>query len=402
MQRYTCPWTFATLLALLTLPTPPSLGAATNELRVIDPAGVTGFTALVIPPDGRPVIAYQAGVSGLRVARCPDPTCFLTATITTVDATPHAGAYAAIAVGADGRPVLRYLRSDSTVQVLHCGNLACSDGNTITPLGSGDLWEGWGGIAIAADGLPVITFMASNRDLVVAKCNVANCASFATTVIDQGGYAAIAQGPGGTPILSYLSDLDVNDFVRCGTTGCTSGNTFGSVFSQWGWAGYRAIVRSTSGNPVISVYHNWDPDPNTVAIAGCIDFNCSAISGDGFPQGVDTGGTNDPGPAPLAIGSDGHPIVVYWQDAAGDLKLARCRNSLCSTGVEPPVVVDGVGNVGRHSSLAVGHDGLPIMSYLDATNGALKVAHCGTVGCNEVHVGAFEDGGFGGWSVVVP
>ena len=35
----------------------------------------------------------------------------------------------------------------------------------------------------------------------------------------------------------------------------------------------------------------------------------------------------------------------------------------------------GVGN----SSIAVGADGLPVVSYVDVTTGGLKVAHCGTL-----------------------
>ena len=37
--------------------------------------------------------------------------------------------------------------------------------------------------------------------------------------------------------------------------------------------------------------------------------------------------------------------------------------------------------VGTHNSIAIGTDGLPIISYHDETNGDLKVAHCETRTC---------------------
>lgn len=44
-------------------------------------------------------------------------------------------------------------------------------------------------------------------------------------------------------------------------------------------------------------------------------------------------------------------------------------------------IVDSSGDVGRGSDVAYGPDGLALISYLDATNGALKVAHCNDVAC---------------------
>ena len=39
-------------------------------------------------------------------------------------------------------------------------------------------------------------------------------------------------------------------------------------------------------------------------------------------------------------------------------------------------VVDSAGEVGRGSDVAYGPDRLALISYVDSTNGALKVAHC--------------------------
>lgn len=51
----------------------------------------------------------------------------------------------------------------------------------------------------------------------------------------------------------------------------------------------------------------------------------------------------------------------------------------------PPVIStldDPANSVGQHTSIAIGTDGLPVISYLDGTDGALKVVKCFKPGCN--------------------
>ena len=77
----------------------------------------------------------------------------------------------------------------------------------------------------------------------------------------------------------------------------------------------------------------------------------------------------------LAIGRDGFPLVSYlFQTTGGDLKVARCSDLACSAATFQ--VVDGPESVGFYSSVAIGRDDLPIISYFDETNFDLKVAHC--------------------------
>ena len=44
--------------------------------------------------------------------------------------------------------------------------------------------------------------------------------------------------------------------------------------------------------------------------------------------------------------------------------------------------LDSAGDVGFDTSITVGVDGLGLISYLDATNNDLKVAHCVDVACS--------------------
>jgi len=41
-----------------------------------------------------------------------------------------------------------------------------------------------------------------------------------------------------------------------------------------------------------------------------------------------------------------------------------------------------MGDVGRHCCIAIGSDTFPVISYLDATKGNLKVVHCTSVNCS--------------------
>ena len=59
--------------------------------------------------------------------------------------------------------------------------------------------------------------------------------------------------------------------------------------------------------------------------------------------------------------------------------MARCTTGECSAITAN--TVDDVGQVGRFSSITVGADGLPLISYNDLGNADLKVLACGNVAC---------------------
>jgi hypothetical protein len=83
----------------------------------------------------------------------------------------------------------------------------------------------------------------------------------------------------------------------------------------------------------------------------------------------------------VAIGVDGNPVVSYYDATAGDLVLAKCNDPRCSDGGETISTVDTDGDVGQFSSVAIGVDGNPVISYFDLSNGALKVARCNDPAC---------------------
>lgn len=72
------------------------------------------------------------------------------------------------------------------------------------------------------------------------------------------------------------------------------------------------------------------------------------------------------------------PIGQYFRGIAGDGSVV-CEPM---PGVPAITTVDDAANeVGLYTSIAIGADGLPVISYYDASAHALKVAKCGTRSC---------------------
>ncbi len=81
----------------------------------------------------------------------------------------------------------------------------------------------------------------------------------------------------------------------------------------------------------------------------------------------------------IAIGADGLGLISYYDVSNGDLKVAHCIDARC-TGATLSTI-DAGGDVGQYTSIAIGADGLGLISYYDVTNANLRVAHCDNLAC---------------------
>ena len=97
----------------------------------------------------------------------------------------------------------------------------------------------------------------------------------------------------------------------------------------------------------------------------------------------------------IAIGANGLPIISYQDNSNSDLRVAACADLACSTATL--TTVDATGSTGFYSSIAIGTDGRPIISYYDASNGALRVAACADVSCSSATKTTVDAPGLAGW-----
>ncbi len=93
----------------------------------------------------------------------------------------------------------------------------------------------------------------------------------------------------------------------------------------------------------------------------------------------------------LAIGAAGLPYVSYYDDTNDNLKLVRCVVADCSS-VQAPITIDSTGDVGRHSSIAIGTNGFPVIAYQNTTNGRLRYVVCITANCLSLTGGTLDNG----------
>ena len=93
----------------------------------------------------------------------------------------------------------------------------------------------------------------------------------------------------------------------------------------------------------------------------------------------------------ITIGSDGLPVISYFDFTNDDIKVAHCGNITCASATLS--IIDSTGFFGSRSSITTGSDGLPVISYLDFTSFDLNVAHCDDVACTSVTLSTVDSAG---------
>jgi len=312
-----------------------------------------GPTALIIQPRFvGPSVSYFDYLNGdgnLNFLRCSNTLCTFRNIVTVdtggivVNSTGtypiNVGSYSSLAKDTSGLPIISYLdTSNYELEFLHCGDTLCNSGNslttldTVTPPGSVYIHLSSTSVALGSDNLPVISY---------------------TT-------------------LSSFSGLLELDVVHCGNLDCEIGNTISTVdYSNngaLGSIGFSSLAIAPDGYPIIS----YQDSPN-LRIAKCHNTDCSVASNVAVDSVVGYWTS-------ITIGADNLPIISYIDGVNWDLKVAHCGTLDCTSG-NTITTVDSLGFIGYWTSITIGADNLPIISYHDSTNKDLKVAHCGTLDC---------------------
>jgi hypothetical protein len=351
--------------------------------EAVDTAGSVGYwTSIAIGTDGNPVISYlDATHNDLKVARCNDPICAgRNETLSTVDAATHVFADTSLAIGTDGNPVISYYDgTNDSLKVARCNDPACAGGDeTLSTVDVTSDVGFYNSLEIGVDGNPVVGYWdAANGDLKIARCNDPACAGGDETLstVDSPGTVgftiSLAIGSDGNPVVSYWDQTNRRlKVARCNDPACAGGVTLSAVDSVLGFD--SSITIGTDGNPVVAYD---DGLPGHLKVVRCNDPACA--NGDEAPSTVDTATAGGGAFISLAIGTDGNPVIGYYDGTTGHLKVARCNDAACSGGNEALSIVDSSDWVGSSNSLAISTDGNPVISYADSTNEDLKVARPG-------------------------
>jgi hypothetical protein len=377
--------------------------AGYNDVSIVDDEGKSNvglYTSIAIGSDHLPIISYYDDTArALKVAHCEDQACALPATITVVDDDPSLieGRYSSVAIGADDLPVISYQGdTGASLRVAKCVDVACALPATITDLDTPVGITGtFTSIAIGNNGRPVVSY--TDDGLKVARCANAQCTGTATvTLVDPGaplnGYhTSIAIGLDGFPIVSYydLSHTSLRT-VKCGNSACSS--SFVTNVVDAGDVGeYTALgVRDGDGIPVIA-YH--DAGNGALKLAICAAADCVgpptllslyAVAGE-------TAGVY----ADMALANNGRPFISHRNQTTNALVLTTCLSAGCADGIVSTELDHGefaAAPLGEYTSIAIGSDHMPIISYHDAFTGSLKVVHCRARSCDGVFRDDFEQG----------
>jgi hypothetical protein len=355
--------------------------------EAVDTAGQVGtYSSIAIGTDGNPVISYFDLTNlDLKVARCNDPLCSgRDETLSTVDSTGIVGSDTSIAIGADGNPVISYLNyGNQDLRVARCNDAGCTGGDET--LSTVDLTAGHNGsytsLAIGTDGNPVISYSdGTNDDLKVVHCNDPACTGGGEllSIVDSGGdvgtFSSIAIGADGNPVISYLDatngDLKV---AHCNDPACAGNNETLTAVDSVGNDGYEtSLAIGTDGNPVITYVDFISYSDYNLKVARCNDPGCTG--------GDETLSIVDPGPgtvgdsSSIAIGTDGNPVISYFDFYLARVLLARCNDPACAGGDETISLVDHAYPYGSQTSLAIGTDGNPVISHQDLEEHDLVVS----------------------------
>jgi hypothetical protein len=193
-----------------------------------------------------------------------------------------------------------------------------------------------------------------------------------------------ARVSGTCPAGSTIQTVNGDGTVACEAVNPPpAGFTTSTVDPASGSGAYSSVTIGVDGLGLISYY---DSLAGNLKVAHCSNTACTSASVSTIDSVGEVGTDTS-----ITIGADGLGLVSYYDRVNLDLKVAHCSNVPCTSATV--TTLDTVGDEDRFTSITVGVDGLGLISYSDRTNANLKVAHCSNVPCTSATVTTLDSVG---------
>jgi hypothetical protein len=194
----------------------------------------------------------------------------------------------------------------------------------------------------------------------------------------SGQFPSMVLDTAGNPVISHYDGT--NHWLlltHCNDPACGGGGDVTNVVDNTGNEGqYSSLALDASGNPVISYY---DASAGDLRLAHCNDPSCAG--GDEAINTVALTAHDDGEFSSLALDAGGNPVISYYDTVDTTLRLVHCSNANCSGAQTIQTPDPSPSDIGEYTSLALDGNGLPIISYFDATSHGIKLAHCDLPSC---------------------
>jgi hypothetical protein len=326
-------------------------------------------------------VSYTRRTTGddyeLKAAHCSNIAC-TEATLSTLESSIGWSIHTSITIGADGLGLISYYdAAQDALRIAHCINPVCSSA-TLSTIEEGAAEVSW--TTTGADGLGLVAYWVEespNEDIVkVAHCSNAACTASTSTSVASGIPGGVTIGPDGLALVSYgghdpTLGVGFLGVAHCADVECASADD-NVVDTADNVGALPAITTGTDGFGLIS--YVVDDQFSAVRVAHCDDIECSSATVSPVAGGRFSEYTS------VAIGADGLGIISYADEngpAVGTLRTAHCSTMDCTS--MSLTTVDPEDDRGAHSSTAIGVDGFPLIAY-HAEND-VNIAHCSNVFC---------------------
>jgi hypothetical protein len=360
-----------------------------------DPSISNGqYSSMRLDGSGNPVISDYDPNGGLRLTHCYDPGCVVShSNVVDGGGGDNVGQFTSLRLGAQDLPVISYYdQTAGALRLAHCTDPDCAGASISTVDDTNDRGQ-YSSLALDTNGYPVISYYdATNHKLVLTHCNDVDCADgddIPAGPVDTGDagnvgqYSSLALDTTGNPVVAYYDATAVAlKLVHCSDDACTSTESGVLVAANAGVS--LSMTLGPNGAPVISYY---DSGNVALAVARCADVDCVApVVSDLLPSlttpTIDTS---------VAVGSDNVPVISYIDDSSGSLvamRIVRCTDAVCtdSTSSTPDAVP---GELPANTSIVLDSNNIPTISRYDSMITKLAVVHCTDVMCTP-HVKVFS------------